>query len=262
MLYNSKANIINTSYTIPFSFEFSRINLFATATTINDAISLENLPTYSWYKSELISKIEGTFNSNTITISTNSFTEEDLKNLPALTNFIFANKKALSIGTFLINIKAITEKDTLIKGITLANASILIQYNDVTAVFTANEEGIFEYTLANTLDIGTIIKFNAKENNNLIYKTKEVQIVYSGEIIIESAPTTINFNLKPISINPLLCGKNESVIIKITDTRINKTPWNLYASINEELTSNGKSLNKGLIFYDENENIFPLCTSL
>lgn len=56
-----------------------------------------------------------------------------------------------------------------------------------------------------------------------------------------------------------MCGKNESVIIKITDTRINKTPWNLYASINEELTStNGKSLNKGLIFYDENKNIFPL----
>lgn len=53
--------------------------------------------------------------------------------------------------------------------------------------------------------------------------------------------------------------ENESVIIKITDTRINKTSWILYASINEELTStNRKTLNKGLIVYDENKNIFPL----
>lgn len=250
ILYNKVTSIINTSATINFDFTFSRLNLFSNAITINDKISVSTLPTYAWYKASDLTNITGTFNSTTSTIKTNNLTEEELSTLPDLKNFIFANKKILSIGDAPMHINPITDESTSMSGKSLSNSSILIQYENVSSVVDTDESGFFTYNYDPTLAIGVVVTFTSKENNSLIYKTKKVTIVYSGELTIDSYPDIINFILEPVSTDPLLLEKSEDIVIKITDSRIYSTDWKLYASINNDLKDGESVLPNSLVFLD------------
>ena len=253
ILYNKAANIINTSTTINFDFTFSRLNLFTNAITIEDNISATTLPTYAWYKDTDLSTVTGTFNSTTSTIKTNDFTEEELTTLPDLKNFIFANKKTLSIGDASMHINPITDESTTISGKSLTNSSILIEYDDIKTVVLTDESGYFTYSYENPLPIGTLVTFTSKENSSLIYKTKKVTIVFSGELTIDSYPDVINFILKPVSTNPLLLAKSEDIVIKITDSRIDSSDWKLYASINNDFKDKDSILPNSIIYLKDGE---------
>ena len=258
VLYNDIANIINTTSSIPFDFEFNRLNLFETPIKIEEAISENTLPTYSWYKKDP-SIIKGTFDSKTVTITSNNYTSEELKELPDLTNFIFQNKKIMSIGSFPINLNPITDQDTTISGKTEAFASLLIQYDDKNMISVADKDGNFTSEIGTTLPIGTIIKVTAKKENYPIYHTKIVEIVYPGEINIISATEKISFNLTPIKTSPIICPRLTPLTVTVTDFRINKTNWKIYASIdNDPISKTGEILKDSLIFIDNGENITTL----
>lgn len=103
------------------------------------------------------------------------------------------------------------------------------------------------------------IIFTAKEYNDLIYQTKNIQIIYPRELTIDNATNVITFNLDPISKDSLLCPKNKPLIINVTDSRVNSNTWNLYALIKSELTSTeGNALNRSLVFIDKNNVIKTL----
>ena len=252
ILYNSKANIFNTSTTVPFSFSYSRINMFDKVVPYSGDISKDNLPTYSWYKNNSLSTISGTFNSTKTTISTNNYTEEELKILPDLTNFNFPNKKILSIGTVPLRLNAITDKDTNMSGITDSNASILIEYNDVSTIVKANEEGIFSYDYQEALDVGTVISFIVKNYDTVLYYNKTVEIVYSGELTLDTATKYFEFKLSPISDNPLLYPRLNDLIITVTDSRVDSSSWKLYATINHDLESDDGIILKDSLVYVNN----------
>lgn len=252
ILYNSKANIFNTSTTIPFSFSYSRINMFDKVVPYSGDISKDNLPTYSWYKNNGLSTISGTFSSTKTTINTNNYTEEELKILPDLTNFNFPNKKILSIGTVPLRLNAITDKDTNMSGITDSNASILIEYNDVSTIVKANEEGIFSYDYQEALDVGTVISFIVKNYDTVLYYNKTVEIVYSGELTLDTATKYFEFKLSPISNNPLLYPRLNDLIITVTDSRVDSSPWKLYATINHDLESDDGIILKDSLVYVNN----------
>lgn len=252
ILYNSKANIFNSSTTIPFSFSYSRINMFDKVVPYSGDISKDNLPTYSWYKNNSLSTISGTFNSTKTTISTNNYTEEELKILPDLTNFNFPNKKILSIGTVPLRLNAITDKDTNMSGITDSNASILIEYNDVSTIVKANEDGIFSYDYQETLEIGTVISFIVKNYDTVLYYNKTVEIVYSGELTLDTATKYFEFKLSPISDNPLLYPRLNDLIITVTDSRVDSSSWKLYATINHDLESDDGIILKDSLVYVNN----------
>lgn len=91
-LYNSSANIIYSSSTIPFEFNFNRLNLFNDAIDLQNEITNDTLPTYAWYKDN-ISNIKGTFSNSKTTITSHNYSEEELRNVPSLDNSIFVNKK-------------------------------------------------------------------------------------------------------------------------------------------------------------------------
>lgn len=261
ILYNSVADIFYTDSTIPFTFTYSRINFWSKGAAIDIAGSLEDLPTYSWYKNNELSIITGTFSPSTTTIKTNNYTPDELAELPALSNFIFQNKKVLSIGKFILNIDAITDKSLSITGHTIPSADIKISFLDTTKTITANENGIFELTLTETLPIGTDVSFMANKKNSFIYQTKTVQIVYSGELTLDNAPSKITFSLNPFSTQPVLCPRNSDFLITVTDTRIYSSAWKLYGSIKKELTSkNGYTLKNSLVFIDNKNDIIPLST--
>ena len=252
ILYNSKANIFNTSATIPFSFSYSRINMFDKVVPYSGDISKDNLPTYSWYKNNGLSTISGTFSSTKTNISTNNYTEEELKVLPDLTNFNFPNKKILSIGTVPLRLNSITDKDTNMGGITDPNASILIEYNDVSTIVKANEEGVFSYDYQETLDVGTVISFIVKNYDTVLYYNKTVEIVYSGELTLDTVTKYFEFKLSSISDNPLLYPRLNDLIITVTDSRVNSSPWRLYATINHDLESDdGITLKDSLVYVND-----------
>lgn len=236
ILYNSKANVIYATTSIPFSFEFNRINLFDKAISFDEALSVSNLPTYSWYKSDL-SKIEGVFTSSGTTISSHNYTKEELDLLPSLNNFIFQNKKIVSIGDVLLCINALTDQDTQMTGISTPYASILIQYNDVSDVVIADDTGKFIYSYSSPLPIDTVITFTSKKDHEFLYRTKIVQIVYSGELTLDSASSAITFLLSPIQTDPILCPRKGEFIVTVTDSRVASSKWKLYASINHDLMS-------------------------
>lgn len=262
VLYNEKANVINSSSSIPFTFNFSRVNLFNTAIKIDDNISASTLPTYSWYKENTTSTISGKFNSSSCTIESNNFTSEELEKLPALTNFIFANKKIFSIGDFQFRVNALTNTDTKMSGTTGAGNSILISYDNINSVVITDDNGNFTYNYDTPLEIGTIITFNIKKSNDLLYHTKVIQIVYSGELILDSASKIISFKLVPINNNPTLCPRDGDMIVNVIDSRVNSTVWKLYASIKQGLTSSEKEIFNGyLVYKDENGNITRLSNS-
>lgn len=259
ILYNDTANIFNTKNDTTFNFTYNRINLFTNPISILDNITKDTLPTYSWYKETNLSTISGTFNNTTTTITNNNYTKEELTNLPDLTNFNLSNKKILSIGIFPLTVSPITETDLNIHGITNAYNSILIEYNTTSTIVIADEYGNFTHTYTTTLPEGTKIKLTVKQYEEPIYYTKQVQVVYSGELTLESATKYFQFEPYAISTNPTLCPRLTELSIIVTDSRVNSTNWKLYATIYQDLTSpEGKTLKNSLVFIDDYDNITPL----
>ena len=262
ILYNSVSNVIYTNSDIAFEFNFNRLNLFKTAVLIDDKVSVSNLPDYAWYKEKGLSLIKGTFSNSSTKVTSHNYTDEELNNLPNLDDFIFTSKKVLSIGDFQIHMNALTDTDTQINGITEPLASILIEYDDVVGVVVAEADGSFSYSYDQALPVGTNITLTAKLNDDLIYHTKKVQIVYTGEIILDEATKIVNFNLSPIKTNPILCPRLNELYVEVIDSRAVSSNWELYASINHDLTSNtGEVLKDSLVFVDENENLTVLSST-
>ena len=258
VLYNEKASVINASSSIPFDFKFSRLNLFNSSIKMDEDITLQTLPSYSWYKEDSSASISGNFNSSTCKIVSHNFSSDELNKLPDLSNFIFANKKIFSIGDFAFRVNSLTDTDKEMSGVTGAGNSVLISYNDVNVVVVSDSDGNFNYSYDNELAIGTVITFNVKMKDDVIYHTKVIQIVYSGELILDSASKIVNFSLKPISLNPILCPRLDELKIKVIDSRVNSTPWRLYATINHELETISSEVLEGSLVYKDSNGIVPL----
>lgn len=251
ILYNKVANVLYTNNTVLFNFNFNRINLFDSAIDVSVNISKDTLP-ISWYKST-ISNITGTFTNSKTTITSNNYTESELTNLPSLDKFIINNKKIISVGDFILHIDALTDTDTVIKGSTEINSSILIEYENESVVINSNEDGTYNYTLLNTLPIGTKITFNTKLYNEPIYNTKVIEIVYSGELVIDEASKIVKFVLNPISLSPILCPKENELVIKVIDSRIHSSNWKLYASIDHDLKNGDDVLENSIVLKKDDE---------
>lgn len=256
VLYNKIANVIYSKSEAVFEMSFSRINLFDKAINIIEDISEENLPTYSWYKEEGISEISGTFTNSETSVLDNNYTEEELENLPDINNFNIHNKKIISIGTFSFVVAPLTDTDIALSGKTESYASILIKYENITGYIKADENGEFSYNFDTPLKVGTVITFICKLYENVIYYTKKIEIVYSGELKIESATKYFEFDLYAISKSPVICPKLNALVVNVVDSRINSSDWKLYASVNHDLeTEDGKVLENSIIFLDESGKI-------
>lgn len=168
--------------------------------------------------------------------------------LLALTNFNLINKKIISIGTLPLLINPITDQKAELTGTSTYGSSLLISFNDKSEIVLADENGNYSLNLESTLPEGTEISLTTKEANNPIYNSKNITIVYNGELTILSAPTTIEFELNAISKNPVICHKTKEITIEIANTRAISTAWNLYAIINNDpLSETGNTLESALI---------------
>ncbi len=262
VIYNSGTNALYTNANINFYFQFSRINFWEKSANISIAGSITDLPLYSWYKASAISTVNGTFSATTTTLVSNNFTIDELKTLPALTNFSFQNKKVISIGKTPIKMNIITDKSQAISGTTSPFATLIITYNAISKTITADKDGLFNSPLDSTLAIGTVISVLANVKNSFIYNNTSITVIYSGDLTLDSVPTTINFSTTPFSINPVLCPRIDDIVIQVTDTRVFSSNWKLYASVDKNLTSaNGYVLTNSLVNINANKTIDVLSST-
>lgn len=259
VLYNAKANVIYSEQNINFDFTYNRINLWDASASIDVAGSLSDLPTYSWYKSSELSNVTGILSRNSTTISSNNYTEEELTKLPDLSNFKLNSCKTLSIGSMPLSIDAVTDTSTVLSGHTTKLSQVKISYNDVSKVVEADDNGYFFLNLEELLPIGTSITYLSNVKNSFIYQEKTIQIIYAGELTLNSAPENIQFSLVPFSLNPVLCPPKENISIVVIDSRVNSSNWHLYAKINHDLeTIDGNVLSNSIVFINEDNDVVPL----
>lgn len=259
IMYSRNASVFYTNNTLDYSIICKRINLWKNSNTLTSAGDIYDLPEYSWYKDEGLLEISGTANSTTTTITNHNLTDEELKKMPDLNNFILQSKKEFSIGDNIINVHPINSSKNKISGHTTNMADILIKYNDNVEVVNADNNGYFECTLENTISDGTEIELISNVASSFIYGTRIVTSPYNGELSLMDTTKIFNFSLVPISSNSIIFGKSESVSLVVVDSRINSSEWKIYAYMEKPLTSqNGYTLPGVLVFKKLNDETISL----
>lgn len=256
-IYTKNANVIYSNNSIPFTIKTRRINMWTNSEELTNAGGINNLPEYSWYKDDELINIEGTFTTDSTTITNHNFTEEELNKLPDLNNFSFQNKKQFSIGSSIINVHQINANKDTISGHTTSFADVLIKYNNKEEIVSADENGLFTYN--DTISNNTDIEITSNLSGSFIYETRKITSPYDGELSLLDITNQTEFSLTPISYNPIIIPRNKPLLIKVVDSRLNKTNWKIYAYIDKPLTSSlGYVLDDALVFKKFNDEIITL----
>ena len=257
-IYTKNSNVIYTDNPITFNISCTRINMWQNSTDISLAGDINNLPDYSWYKDSGLLKIEGTITSSLTSITNYNLTTTELNKLPNVGNFTFQNRKQLSIGNKIMNIHPINSNKNTISGHTDSFADVLIKYDNIEEIVNADDEGLFEYNITSSIPDGTEIELTANVSGSFIYTKRTVTTPFTGELTLLDANTSLSFAKTPIT-GTYIFPKAEDLKIKIVDSRIDNTDWNLYAYVNNPLTSaNGFTLEEALIFKKFDDEIITL----
>lgn len=256
-IYTKNANVIYTNNSVTFKITCSRINLWNNSQDLTTtAGGINDLPDYSWYKSDAPLTLEGTISQTETTITNHNLKEEELTNLPELTNFKFQSKKEFSIGSINTNIHPINNTQNTISGHTSSFADILIKYNSLEENITANSDGLFTYSVPSTINDNTQLTIIINIPGSFLYETRKITSPYDGELSLLEAPSSLSFTKTPLS-NTKIFKRPTALTIKVVDSRLTTSNWTLFASIDNPLTSsNGHILPDSLIFKKTNdENI-------
>lgn len=227
--YSKNANSFYTNNSLSYTFSFNRLNMWINSVSIESAGDINNLPDYSWYKDSDLINISGNFTATATSVDSHNLTDDEVSLLPDLSNFVFQGGKQFSIGSVPINIHPINSTSTTISGHALSDSSVLIKYGDVLDIVETDSDGVFKYTLNDTVSYNTQIEITSCVSNSYIYKSRVITTPYDGELTIASAPNNVVFSLNPISTLPVILPKSDSTSLKIVDSRVNSTPWKLYA---------------------------------
>ena len=257
-LYTKNSNVIYTDNPITFNINCTRINMWQNSTDISLAGDINNLPDYSWYKDSGLLKIEGTITSSLTSITRHNITASELSNMPDISNFTFQNRKQFSIGSKIMNIHPINLNKNTISGHTDSFADVLIKYDNIEEIVNADDKGLFEYNITSSIPNGKEIELTANVSGSFIYTKRTVTTPFTGELTLLDANTSLSFAKTPIT-GTYIFPKTEDLKIKIVDSRIDNTDWNLYVYVNNPLTSaNGFTLDEALIFKKFDDEIITL----
>lgn len=249
IIYTKNANILYTDNPMEFSIKASRINMWIDSFPSSSAGSITDIPDYYWYKSDQLVEISGIINNTSTVINNSNLSTEELKKLSSLDNFLFQSRKQFSIGCSNMNIHPINNNSTSISGNTLAHSDVLIKYNNVEKVVTADADGIFVYTLPNSISDNTEIEITSCVATSFIYETRIITTPHDGELTLLEAPNIITFSLIPLSFDPTILPKTKEHNTKIVDSRVNSSIWKLLVRISGPMTSeNGFELIDSIIF--------------
>ena len=259
IMYSKNASVFYTNNTLEYQIKCKRINLWSNSKTLTSAGDIYDLPEYSWYKEGDLLEINGTATATTTTITSHNLTEEELKKLPNLNNFILQSKKQFSIGDNIINVHQVDSSKKKISGHTTNMADVLIKYSGNEEIVEADDDGYFEYDIADTITDSTEIEVTSNVASSFIYGTKIIISPYDGELSLMETTKAFTFSLTPLSSNPNILVKNQSISLKVVDSRVNSSEWKVYAYIEKPLTSQGGyTLPDALVFKKLDDEVIIL----
>ena len=228
------------------------------STQLSAAGDINNLPNYSWYKSNSLLQIDGIMTSSMTAITHHNITTSELAKLPNIGNFTFQNRKQLSIGTTNMNIHPINSTKNTISGHTDSFADVLIKYNGSSEIVNADDGGLFEYNITSSIADNTTIELTANVSGSFIYGTRTITTPFTGELSLLDVNQSIDFSNIPIN-DTYIFPKTSELKTKIVDSRLNSSDWKLYAYIDNPLTSsNGFILENALVFKKFNNEVITL----
>ena len=248
-IYTKNANVIYTNNPLNFSIKCKRINMWNSSKELSQAGCIDNLPDYSWYKESDLVKFEGIITSGQTVVTDHNLTTAELRKLSDIGNFSFQSRKQFSIGGIITNIHPINSTRNKISGHTTSFCDVLIKYNGVSEIVSADSDGLFEYTLTSSIPDNTEVEIISNNPSSFIYETRRITTPHLGELNIMYVDQVFSFALTPMSYNPTILPKNKDLIIRVVDSRVNSSNWKLYAYIDNFLTSQqGFVLEDALIF--------------
>lgn len=257
-MYTKNSNVIYTDNSLTFNINCSRINMWPDSTQLSAAGDINNLPNYSWYKSNSLLQIDGIMTSSMTAITHHNITTSELAKLPNIGNFTFQNRKQLSIGTTNMNIHPINSTKNTISGHTDSFADVLIKYNGSSEIVNADDGGLFEYNITSSIADNTTIELTANVSGSFIYGTRTITTPFTGELSLLDVNQSIDFSNIPIN-DTYIFPKTSELKTKIVDSRLNSSNWKLYAYIDNPLTSsNGFILENALVFKKFNNEVITL----
>ncbi len=252
-VYTKNSNVLCTINPVNFIFKFKRINMWTEGADFSTFGTINDLPVLTWYKESELAIVKGVLNAGSTTDIETNFTAEELSNLPDLSNFSFQKRKGLSLGTFTTNIHPITSTSNSISGYTKPLAGVKIEYDNISQIVTADDEGLFNYDLTTTIPDGTEVKIISC--SEYVYLERKITTPFNGELTLFEAPNCISYEIGGSNIIP----KIKETTIKVADSRNSSRTWKLYVSIEKQLESqNGYKLENALIFKNFDNSIITL----
>lgn len=247
------ANAIKSNGNTPYILNIPQYNKWTSVTPLAIAGNIDDIPTYSWYKLENMNNLEltGTITSTGTIITTTNLTTEEILELPNFTDLEFNNTNVLSMGSPHLSLDPITDEFTSISGVTVPNADIKLNYggNDYSTV--ADSNGDFSFAVGSLIPIGTEISFIVNFAGSFLYRFRTVEVNFDGDLTITSATEIVTFEQTPFQSTPTLSRRAVPLQVVVFDARKAPTAWNLYASIDNQLTNSaGKVLTDGLVFVE------------
>lgn len=259
VIYTKNSNVIYTDNPIDFSFNISRANFWTDSSDILVAGSVTDLPEYSFFKIDDLTKINGTITNTETTITYNNFTEEELTKLPDISNFSFINKKQFSIGCSYLNIYPVDNSSNSITGYTKPFSDILVKYNDEEFITQSDSDGLFIHTITTPITDNTEIKIIACAPTSFIYEERIFSTPHIGELTLIKCDNNFPFELTPINLNPVILPTKNSTTLIIVDSRKISSNWKLYIKLIDSMKSkNNNILNNSVIFKKLDDNIISL----
>ncbi len=252
-VYTKNANVLCTVNPVNLNFKFRRINMWTEGADFDVFGTINDLPVLTWFKETELAEVTGILNSGSTEIEETNFTPDELSGFPDLSNFSFQKRKGLSFGSLITNIHPITSASTSISGYTTPLAGVKLEYDEVSKITTADDEGLFNFDITTPVTDGTTIKITSCYE--YVYLERKITTPFNGELTLLDATNSVSFSSLSQSIVP----KTNATTIKVADSRTSSRLWNLYVSIEKPLESqNGYKLQDALVFKKFDNSIITL----
>lgn len=254
IFYTKNSNVLYADNTLNFNFHITRINMWNNSSELSSFGTINTLPDYAWYNSDVFTEISGTINKMDTTVLEHNLTD--------VSNFSFLNKKVFSIGNSTFNVYPINNSSTSISGYAQNDSDILIKYNNNSYNVTVDDTGFYTHNLTNNIVDGTDITITSCIPGSFIYEQKIITTPFTGELTLMSAPEELSFNLTPISVDPYVFPRNKEFHIKAVDSREVGSDFKIMANLSNNLkTSDNIKLDGAIVFKSFDNQITVLSTN-
>ncbi len=275
VMKSTTARLINFGASnIRLQLSAGQINYWKTSSTGN----ISSLPLYHWAKIDQSNAyIKGISTNSVFTLDSTDGTNlngEELANQP-LSGLLLYNAFCFSMGEVILplHLDPITDDNYPIEGTATALSNLLANYTVESIVHshptTADDLGLFTIHTPAAIPLGTIVTIINNLASSYLYAYVKMAVISSGEIFLDTPPEQVRFDLGiQISPSPLIFGRTLGTWdLLVYDTRVRKTPWQLLAAIDADMTSYDSekqplhTLPEALVFIDASDNITPFIIS-